>query len=81
VDGKTNPKIQSFFLESFPIHCAHFTHDGEQVVLGSKYKSFKYLDMIAGKIVNVPIKGRTKHCLFSLMHGLIELSLFRSSSW
>ncbi|WAR02891.1 UTP18-like protein [Mya arenaria] len=57
VDGKTNPKIQSFFLENYPITCAHFSRDGEQVIIGSNHKAFKYLDMIAGKVVNVPYKG------------------------
>lgn len=57
IDGKTNPKIQSLFLEGFPIYCAHFTRDGEQVVIGSKHKSFKYFDMISGQVVNIPVKG------------------------
>ncbi|XP_069129328.1 U3 small nucleolar RNA-associated protein 18 homolog [Argopecten irradians] len=58
VDGKNNPKIQSVFLDNFPIFSAHFTPDGQQVVLSSKHRSFVYYDMIAGKVVNVPkIKG------------------------
>ncbi|KAH3891965.1 U3 small nucleolar RNA-associated protein 18 homolog isoform X2 [Dreissena polymorpha] len=63
VDGKTNPKIQSFFLESFPINCAHFTRDGEQVLIGSRWKCFKYLDMLAGKVVDVPLKGIEEKCM------------------
>ena len=58
VDGKTNPKIQSIFLEDFPIYCAHFSTNGEEVILGSRHKTFQYYDMIAGKIVRVPkMKG------------------------
>ena len=58
VDGKTNPKIQSVYFENFPIYCAHFSTNGEEVILGSKHKTFQYYDMIAGKIVNVPrMKG------------------------
>ena len=58
VDGKTNPKIQSIFFEDFPVYCAHFSTNGEEVILGSKHKTFQYYDMIAGKIVSVPrIKG------------------------
>nr|XP_022326362.1 U3 small nucleolar RNA-associated protein 18 homolog [Crassostrea virginica] len=58
VDGKHNPKIQSVYLDGFPIHTAHFSTDGREVIMGSKYRNFQYYDMIAGKIVNVPrIKG------------------------
>lgn len=58
IDGKNNPKIQSVFLEKFPILCAHFTSNGDQVIMSSKHKSFYHYDMIAGKVVNVPkIKG------------------------
>ncbi|XP_060064815.1 U3 small nucleolar RNA-associated protein 18 homolog [Ylistrum balloti] len=58
VDGKNNPKIQSVFLDNFPIFSAHFTPDGREVVLSSKHQSFVYYDMIAGKVVKVPkIKG------------------------
>lgn len=58
VDGKLNPKIQSVFLDGFPIHCAHFSSDGLEVIMGSRFKNFQYYDMMAGKIVNVPkIKG------------------------
>jgi len=54
VDGLNNPCIQSIFLDTFPIHTAHFSHDGQQVILGSRHSAFFYFDMIAGKLVNVP---------------------------
>lgn len=54
VDGKHNPKIQSVFMDSYPILCAHFSASGEEVIMGSKHSSFHYYDMIAGKIVRVP---------------------------
>lgn len=58
VDGKLNPKIQSVFLDGFPIHTARFSSDGLEVIMGSRFKNFQYYDMMAGKIVNVPkIKG------------------------
>lgn len=63
VDGKVNSKIQSLFLENFPVFCAHFTQDGEQIVIGSRHKSFKYFDMISGQVVNVPMKGLDERCL------------------
>ncbi|XP_062621105.1 U3 small nucleolar RNA-associated protein 18 homolog [Saccostrea cucullata] len=58
VDGKHNPKIQSVFIDGFPIHTAHFSMDGHEVIMGSRYKNFRYYDMMAGKIINVPkVKG------------------------
>lgn len=64
VDGKQNPKIQSVFIDGFPIHTAHFSTEGHEVIMGSRYKNIQYYDMMAGKIVNVPkIKGICKRCL------------------
>lgn len=58
IDGKNNPKIQSVFLDKFPVMSARFSANGEEVVLGSKHRSFYYYDMMAGKVVFVPkIKG------------------------
>ena len=54
VDGKSNPKIQSIFVEQFPIHAAHFTRDGREVVMASQSRHFYYYDMIAGKVVRIP---------------------------
>jgi U3 small nucleolar RNA-associated protein 18 len=33
---------------------AHFTKNGEEIIMGSRHKSFYYYDMISGKIVMVP---------------------------
>lgn len=58
VDGKNNPKIQSIFLENYPIYTAHFSANGEEVIMGSKHKGFHYYDMMAGRMISVPpIKG------------------------
>lgn len=55
VDGKVNPKIQSVHFERFPIHTAHFTMDGEQIIVGSReYGHFFSYDMISGKTIRVP---------------------------
>ena len=53
MDGKKNPKIQSVFIDKFPIFTAHFTRTGDEIIIGSRHKSFYYYDMIAGKMVNV----------------------------
>ncbi|XP_067948452.1 U3 small nucleolar RNA-associated protein 18 homolog isoform X2 [Watersipora subatra] len=58
VDGKTNPKIQSVFIENFPIYSARFSTDGCRVFLSSKRKSFYEYDMISGQLLSSqPIKG------------------------
>lgn len=69
VDGKINAKIQSLFIDKFPIFNAHFTPDGENVIMGSIHKSFYNYDMIAGKMINIPqIKGINEHnmCHFKI---------------
>ncbi|XP_032641067.1 U3 small nucleolar RNA-associated protein 18 homolog [Chelonoidis abingdonii] len=54
VDGKTNPKIQSIHLESFPVYKAHFSADGEQVIAtGTRSKLFYVYDMMSGHIIPV----------------------------
>ncbi|XP_071241950.1 U3 small nucleolar RNA-associated protein 18 homolog [Salvelinus alpinus] len=54
VDGKTNPKIQSIYLEKFPVHKAQFSVDGEQVVATSfRNKLFYIYDMMEGKVIPV----------------------------
>ncbi|KAL4658265.1 hypothetical protein GN956_G2999 [Arapaima gigas] len=56
VDGKSNLKIQSIFLEKFPVVKARFNADGEQVVATSIHNKLFYVyDMMEGRIV--PIKA------------------------
>ena len=59
IDGKKNPKIQSIFVDKFPIHSAHFSRNGEEIILGSRHKNFYSYDMIAGKMItiNPPVKA------------------------
>uniref|UniRef100_A0A8D0H3T9 U3 small nucleolar RNA-associated protein 18 homolog n=1 Tax=Sphenodon punctatus TaxID=8508 RepID=A0A8D0H3T9_SPHPU len=54
VDGKTNPKIQSIHLESFPVYKARFSANGEQVIATSvRDKRFYVYDMMGGEIIPV----------------------------
>ncbi|EHB16509.1 U3 small nucleolar RNA-associated protein 18-like protein [Heterocephalus glaber] len=54
VDGKTNPKIQSIYLERFPIFKACFSVNGEQVLATSTHSKVLYVyDMLAGKLIPV----------------------------
>uniref|UniRef100_A0A8C7AWP8 UTP18 small subunit processome component n=1 Tax=Neovison vison TaxID=452646 RepID=A0A8C7AWP8_NEOVI len=54
VDGKTNPKIQSIYLEKFPIFKACFSATGEEVLAASIHSKVLYVyDMLAGKLIPV----------------------------
>uniref|UniRef100_K9IM71 U3 small nucleolar RNA-associated protein 18 homolog n=2 Tax=Desmodus rotundus TaxID=9430 RepID=K9IM71_DESRO len=54
VDGKTNPKIQSIYLEKFPIFKARFSANGEEVLATSTHSKVLYVyDMLAGKLIPV----------------------------
>lgn len=60
VDGIRNPKIQSIYLESFPIYKARFSVDGEQVIAtGTHHRMFFVYDMMSGSIVPIQkVRGR-----------------------
>ncbi|KAL5012309.1 hypothetical protein ScPMuIL_010860 [Solemya velum] len=95
VDGKYNANIQTVFIENYPIHTAHFSCDGQEVIMGSKHKSFHYYDMIAGKLLTVPkIKGLEENCMkkfnvspdgryliFLGSHGNMHLLTAKSKEW
>ncbi|XP_042658555.1 U3 small nucleolar RNA-associated protein 18 homolog [Tyto alba] len=54
VDGIRNPRIQSIYLESFPIYKASFSVDGEQVIAtGTHHKMFFVYDMMGGSIIPI----------------------------
>lgn len=59
IDGKKNSKIQSIFIDKFPIMAAHFTKDGNEIIIGSRHKNFYYYDMNSGKLVTIvpPVKA------------------------
>ncbi|XP_053426448.1 U3 small nucleolar RNA-associated protein 18 homolog [Nycticebus coucang] len=54
VDGKTNPKIQSIYLERFPIFKACFSANGEEILATSTHSKVLYVyDMLVGKLIPV----------------------------
>lgn len=54
VDGKSNPLIQSVFLERFPVHRASFSSDGLTVIATSfRNKLFYLYHMMEGKVTPV----------------------------
>lgn len=95
IDGQTNPKLQSIFLERFPIHTAHFSTDGEQVILASQKRFFYVYDMIKGDVIRIPeIRGREekyfdkfhvspdgKHLVFVGSNGYLILLSSKTKQW
>jgi len=60
------------FFESFPIYTAHFSHNGHEVIVGSRHSAFHCYDMIAGKLVNISrIKGQITLLFYSKIFLLI----------
>eukprot|EP01018_Ginkgo_biloba_P008299 Gb_28754 [translate_table: standard] len=50
IDGKRNPKIQSIFVQDFPIHKASFLPDGSQAIIAGRRKFFYSFDVVKGKL-------------------------------
>eukprot|EP00088_Acartia_fossae_P013005 TRINITY_DN16736_c0_g1_i2.p1 TRINITY_DN16736_c0_g1~~TRINITY_DN16736_c0_g1_i2.p1 ORF type:complete len:612 (-),score=195.92 TRINITY_DN16736_c0_g1_i2:70-1710(-) len=81
IDGKTNPKIQTVNFKDFPVKTAKFSTDGNEVIVGSQhFPHFFVYDMIAGKIVKVPLRKKiaggatnTQQFVVSPDGGLIAL--------
>lgn len=65
VDGKLNPKIQSIYLDKFPVYKAQFSADGEQVIAtGLRHRMFYVYDMMGGNIIPVAnIRGLQGTCI------------------
>ncbi|XP_076359580.1 U3 small nucleolar RNA-associated protein 18 homolog wicked [Tachypleus tridentatus] len=62
VDGKYNSKIQSVHFDNFPIHEAHFSIDGEQLISSSRaFGHFFSYDMMNGKVVRIPCNEGMDH--------------------
>lgn len=58
IDGKVNPKIHSYFVEKFPIRCAHMLKSGSEIVMTSHFRYFYGYDLIRDKVCRYPfIKG------------------------
>lgn len=53
IDGKRNPKVQSLFLQDFPIHKAAFVPDGSGVVAAGRRNFFFVYDLEAGRVERV----------------------------
>ncbi|XP_031562119.1 U3 small nucleolar RNA-associated protein 18 homolog isoform X2 [Actinia tenebrosa] len=95
IDGQDNPKLQSIFVNKFPIYNAHFSTDGQQVIMTSRRKYFYVYDMIKGKVIRIPhIRGRCEknlekfqvspdgsHLVFLGDNGYMMLVSSRTKQW
>lgn len=64
IDGKENPLLETVLFDGFPIETAHFSADGDRIIVGSNmYSYFYYYDMLSDKAVKVPrIRCKICHC-------------------
>nr|XP_016478004.1 PREDICTED: U3 small nucleolar RNA-associated protein 18 homolog [Nicotiana tabacum] len=66
IDGKRNTKIQSIFLEDFPIRKASFLPNGSQVIISGRRKFFHVLDLVKASVDKIgPLVGREEKSLES----------------
>ncbi|XP_009772264.1 U3 small nucleolar RNA-associated protein 18 homolog [Nicotiana tabacum] len=66
IDGKRNTKIQSIFLEDFPIKKASFLPNGSQVIISGRRKFFHVLDLVKASVDKIgPLVGREEKSLES----------------
>ncbi len=61
VDGARNPKIQSIYLEKFPIHQAAFAAGGTHVIATSRRKHFYTFDLASASIEKVSGASAPSH--------------------
>ncbi|XP_022857024.1 U3 small nucleolar RNA-associated protein 18 homolog [Olea europaea var. sylvestris] len=66
IDGKKNAKIQSIFLDGYPIYKASFLPDGSQVIISGRRKFAYSFDLVTTeKSVIGPLIGREEKSLES----------------
>ena len=53
MDGARNPKIQSIYLDKFPIHQAAFAAGGTHVVASSRRRHFYTFDLASASVEKV----------------------------
>lgn len=66
IDGKRNPKVQSIFLDDYPILKAAFVPDGSRVIASGRRRFYYVYDMNAGTVEKMePLFGREEKSLES----------------
>ncbi|KAI9008231.1 WD40-repeat-containing domain protein [Gaertneriomyces semiglobifer] len=95
VDGKRNPKIQSLYIKDLPIHRAHFTPDGTEILITGKRNYYYTFDIEKGVVerysklaghddVNFAesyISSDSNMFAFTGRDGLIHLVSRRTKQW
>ncbi|MCO5594176.1 hypothetical protein L7F22_048200 [Adiantum nelumboides] len=66
IDGKRNPKVQSIFLDDYPVLKAAFVPDGSRVIASGRRRFYYVYDMNAGTVEKMePLFGREEKSLES----------------
>ncbi|GAA0173066.1 hypothetical protein LIER_26762 [Lithospermum erythrorhizon] len=66
IDGRSNHKVQSIFLDDCPIRKACFVPDGSQVIISGRRKFFYSLDLVKATVDKIgPLVGREEKSLES----------------
>ena len=94
VDGHDNAKLQSMFLDRFPIQYAEFSADGRQIIVTAGQRHYFTYDLDTGRVDPVfPNKGRNslyskfavapsnEYLAFSFNDGALMLSSARTKQW
>ncbi|EEZ97885.1 U3 small nucleolar RNA-associated protein 18 homolog-like Protein [Tribolium castaneum] len=55
VDGRQNNKLHSVLFQHFPIFCAKFINNGNEVILGSRQNHIFSYDLMAAKTTRIPL--------------------------
>ena len=77
VDGARNPKIQSIYLDKFPIHQAAFAAGGTHVVATSRRRHFYTFDLASASIEKVR-SSRVLWHLGALIEGAMRARSYPS---
>ena len=58
IDGKENPKVQSFYIRDMPIFSAAFSPDGSQIITSGRRNFFYSLNVETNRNNRIPgIRG------------------------
>ena len=61
IDGRNSSRVQGVHIENFPIHTAHFSAGGEEIILNSMKAHFFVYDLKADKIQKIfNVRGHPK---------------------
>lgn len=73
IDGRLNPKIQSFRLKDMPIHQASFSANGTEIIMTGKRKYYYTFDLQSGSVERIyGVSGRDNNDIESYAKHLVS---------